>query len=313
MFIAGVVGCALTYQDFNVTSVLKVGGRIRVCNGAWSSFAKFDKVAYVNGRILAKADVEEPQAMGLLQILRTVDNSINASWALSYLKSDTLNVDNIIQLPNRNKLKWGVSYSTSTSSNIHNEINVDGLTFQEPDSVEAVTVIDGIRLLPLMNNELLAELLSLPELAWLGLDIGSGSLFPQLAALKNLKWLIVRHYCLRGPLPMNLVANLPDMMWLQVVPKDQVVGASDHAGGLCGLNGTVTHLTRPEMYWPLSRLDLYNNQITGQLPPHLLSLATFVDFSNNKISGSIPGVRASMRLVAKRVKLSGNKLEVSFT
>lgn len=162
-----------------------------------------------------------------------------------------------------------------------------------------------------MNLQLTAALLSLPELRLMTLDIGKGTLAPQLAALEHLEKIGIKHYCLRGTLPDNLLSSLYNLFWLEVVPKERAVGASDPAGGLCGLSGSLHNHTRPGNFPPLFYLFLQNNQITGQLPTQLLSLATHIDLSNNKISGSIPGVNMSSKLVAEDLNLYSNQLEVS--
>ncbi|WIA23159.1 hypothetical protein OEZ85_001490 [Tetradesmus obliquus] len=102
----GVVGCSLTYQDVNVTSALKAGQQVRVCNQGWSSFAEFDRVAFINGSILAQAPMQEAQAMGLLQVLRAVDSTITASWALQYFVcSMSTGIPIPIHTPNKKSLE----------------------------------------------------------------------------------------------------------------------------------------------------------------------------------------------------------------
>lgn len=304
----------MTYHDVNVTSAIKVGEQVRVCNKGWSSFVELDKVAVINGSVLAKAEMEESQAMGLLQVLRTADSSITASWALQYcLKCNFPISGTTIQTPNNRRLQWSVACSTSYNDLGKALVNVNSLTLREAASGVALTVTEGIQQLPMMNEALVSALLGFTEVTFLYLDVGGGMISPQLAALKKLTTLLIWHYCLRGALPANVMASLCSLRWLQVVPMARAVGASDPAGGLCGLSGTLVHHTRPETLPPLNRLDLFNNQITGQLPPQLLSMAVSIDLSNNKISGSIPGLTASSKVVAEKVRLQGNMLEVSLT
>lgn len=71
------------YTDFNVTANLTPGKHIRVCNDRWVSFAAFDRVAIIRGSVLAPLQIEEPQAVGLLQLLKTVDSSITPEWAVA--------------------------------------------------------------------------------------------------------------------------------------------------------------------------------------------------------------------------------------
>jgi hypothetical protein len=101
--ITGVVGCALTYPDVNVTSALTTGKLVRVCNDNWPSFVAFDKVADIRGSVLADSEIEESQAMGLLQALRSSDASITAEWAVKYL---ACGVNRVIVLPKGKQIPW---------------------------------------------------------------------------------------------------------------------------------------------------------------------------------------------------------------
>jgi hypothetical protein len=306
-----VVGCALTYQDVNVTTALKDGQPVRLCNGAWSSFAEFDKVAFIDGSILAKADMEETQAMGLLQVLRAVDSSLTAGEALQHLKCTLPTNDKVVQLPNLQKLDLGIGCSNSTNSQQQTVVNVVSIRCKEPKTAAPSSIAEGSRLLPSMGSELVPALLSFADLETLEMDIGGGLLPQQLLTLHKLQLLSVGHYCLQGDLPVDILASLPDLLWLEIFPKEHAVGGVASGGGLCGLHGSLLHMNPPRRGWSLSSLLLPNNQITGQLPADLLSFAAIIDLSGNKISGSIPGLSASSTVAAYNINLSGNRLEVS--
>jgi hypothetical protein len=187
----------------NVTTALNVGRQVRVCNDGWSSFAEFDKVAFIHGSVLAKADMEESQAMGLLQVLRAADSSTTADWALQYLKRTLPRPGITIQMHNNQTLRctsWHVGCSSQQTV-----VSVDTLVCREPDSAAPLTIADGIRLLPSMDKELVAALLSLTELTSFDIDIGGGKLFPELANFQNITDVLIIHYCLQGPLPTNLI------------------------------------------------------------------------------------------------------------
>lgn len=306
----GVVGCSLTYQDVNVTATLKAGQQVRVCNKGWSSFADFNRVSFINGSILSRAPMREAQAMGLLQVLRAVDSSITATWALPYLKCGTTSTGNIVQTPNNKQLQWLLSCNSSFSSSKQAPVAVESFGLIEAESGASKTTTEGIELLPSMNDMFVSALLSLKELKYLALTVGDGMILPQVAALTKLCQLYLQHYCLQGALPTSLMAS-PELE-LHVVPRRRGIGASHPTGGLCGLSGTINHHLRPEAYSPMRIIDLSNNQITGQLPSQLLSIATDIDLSNHEISGSIPGLNASSRPFAERIHLQGNKLEGLF-
>jgi hypothetical protein len=115
---AGVVSRALFYKDVNVSSALPSGKQVRVCNPAWSSFAAFDKVAFIQGSVLASSEIEETQAHGLLQVLKAVDAAITPSLALrDYLHCQKLKLmvrpDVVVTTPSGKTILWGLNCSTS--------------------------------------------------------------------------------------------------------------------------------------------------------------------------------------------------------
>lgn len=63
--------------------------------------------------------------------------------------------------------------------------------------------------LPSLDDEFVAALRSLPDLRLLDIQVGRGSLLPQIGSLsQHLLWLKIRSICMRGPIPVNLIANM---------------------------------------------------------------------------------------------------------
>uniref|UniRef100_A0A383W3I5 Peptidase C1A papain C-terminal domain-containing protein n=1 Tax=Tetradesmus obliquus TaxID=3088 RepID=A0A383W3I5_TETOB len=121
------------------------------------------------------------------------------------------------------------------------ENNITYLHFEVlnvPSSISA-----ALRVLPTLDEELVAALRSFPALQQLQLYVGSGTLVPQLAALSSLEVIELHHYCLRGSVPARLVGGMPNLNSLTVTPVDHAAGGSDPAGGLCGISGTYPDLS----------------------------------------------------------------------
>jgi hypothetical protein len=289
---AGVVGCALLYKDINITSHLQPGKRVRVCNDAWRSFAVFDKVAVMRGSALASSLVRESDAVGLLQVLKQVDSLVTPKWLLDNLQcSDS---KKRLVTPSGTSIIWqtGCCDGAVNCTEAVKTIKTLTLEFDAASLGLAGNVAEAIRILPALDEELVAGLRSLPDLRDLHLMVGSGTLLPQLASLSNLETLHIKYYCLRGTIPSTLVAGLPRLAQFGVLNVERAVGATDPAGGLCGLSGTLPNMrlldkTSTGKY---SYLDLSFNQLTGQLPAGLLALAQDINLSHNRFSGSIPGI-----------------------
>jgi hypothetical protein len=313
MPVTGVVGCKIVYKDVNVTSVLAAGEPVRVCNADWASFAAFDKVAVINGSVLAshQAEVAETQMMGIVQLLRTVDATITLSWFANSIKEYvgcTAHFDPpqieiktpqgiTVRLLRRCSggeppaFRWNISY-----------VKLDVLN-------PPVSVTDALQVFPVLDLELVAALHSLPGLKILAMCVSSGTLLPQLGALTSLVTIQLSHYCLRGPLPARLLKDMTNLRSLTITPVTAAAGATDPAGGLCGHSGTLPDVSALGL--KLDNLELSYNQLTGQLPLSLLSLAGEVALQHNRFSGSIPG---SSQLMPRlhTVDLSNNNLEVTY-
>jgi hypothetical protein len=163
--------------------------------------------------------------------------------------------------------------------------------------------------------ETVAALRSFPALKSLVLNVGTGTLLPQLTSLASLQDFYINYYCLRGSIPARLLGGMPRLERPTIKSVATAFGAADPAGGLCGISGTLPSVSSELM----THLDLSYNQLTGQLPSSLLSLASWIDLQNNKFSGSIPGYQAipldaPLGVHAKQVAsidLSNNALEAS--
>lgn len=103
---------------------------------------------------------------------------------------------------------------------------------------------------------------------------------------------------------------MPNLRYLTV--RAVIAGASDPAGGLCGISGPSPKAPVPHNM-SLLYLDLSYNQLTGQMPGGLLSLARVIDLKHNKFTGAIPGHQARKLHgpQAKWLDLSDNLLEAS--
>lgn len=227
------------YQDVNVTNVMLVGKTVRVCNSDWTSFAAFDRVAVVNGSVMTGSDFPEAQAVGLVQLLRRVDASVTPSW---FVLGGVPRCRPGLGAPPPKPFKTpngtavSVRYTCPPGEN-----NITYLHFEVlnvPSSISA-----ALRVLPTLDEELVAALRSFPALQQLQLYVGSGTLVPQLAALSSLEVIELHHYCLRGSVPARLVGGMPNLNSLTVTPVDHAAGGSDPAGGLCGISGTYPDLS----------------------------------------------------------------------
>jgi hypothetical protein len=305
----------LLYNDLNVTSHLQPGKQVRVCNEDWKSFSTFDKVAVMRGSVLAASTLRESDAVGLLQVLKRVDRSVTPEWVLQNVQcSDS---KQRLVTPNGMNMIWKASccYDALNCTDTAKTVQALTLEFDALSLGLADNVDDVNRILPALDDELVASLRSLPELRDLYVMVSSGTLLPQLASLSKLEKLYIRHYCLRGTIPNNLVAGMPRLAQLGVLNVERSVGAADPAGGLCGLSGTLPNmkLLGKPANGQYSFVDLSFNQLTGQLPTGLLSLASDINLSHNRFSGSIPGIASLGNTSVQTpfgLALNDNQLEV---
>jgi hypothetical protein len=298
------------YKDINVTTMLPAGKHIRACNSDWKFFEDFDKVAVISGSPMASAASAEAPAYGLLQLLKKVDEAVTPDWILQRLRSvkpfETL-IPTKETTPGGKQVKLGVKCTQWVPPSPCNITMLHIEVINVPDGIK-----DALNMVPALDARLVAALRSLTDLQWLEIHVGGGSLLPQLASFPNLETLRVYYYCLRGPLPPGLLAGLPSLLSVSVSPVARAAGASDPAGGVCGISGSLPQsftfaAASPDVS---TMLDLSNNRLAGQLPQGLLTVANAVYLQNNLFSGSVPAGTAD-RPRAFLLDLSGNQLEVS--
>jgi hypothetical protein len=249
--------------------------------------------------------------MGLLQILRRVDASVTPSWCIANNVGVWCPLGSVgfktVTTPNGVAIKYDYMCQ-SIESNSNRSVR---FLYLEVLNVPS-KINDALQLLPALDAELVAALRNLPDLQQLRLSIGSGTLMPQLAALTSLQSLNLYHYCLRGSIPAQLIDGLPKLEYLRITPVAAAAGATDPAGGLCGVSGTLPNIGRVPRLALLEQLDLSYNQLTGQLPQILLSLAGVILLQRNRFSGSIPGRNGQQGIMrATQIDLSSNVLQVT--
>jgi hypothetical protein len=305
---AGVVGCALVYTDVNVTTALNSGNVVRVCNDNWSSFAVFDKVAVIRGSVLTNSEIKESQAMGLLQMIRSTDAAINATWALKYLACSIDSLpDTLLVTPSGKSVYLAIG--CSKQRNLLGKADVTSFAFNR-------YIGETTRLSSTLDTSLVTALMSLPSMNTLEITIGTGSLLPQLGTLSQLRTILIRHSCLRGTLPASIFSGLTKLTTFSAVRLANVLDVDGLPGVDCGISGTLPNIQlRGKSPRTFTSFDLSGNQLTGQLPAGLLSLATLVSLPNNRFSGSIPGVQVAggvvADVVAVDINLQGNDLKVT--
>jgi hypothetical protein len=310
----GVVGCGIKYMDVNVTTVMPDGKPVRVCNSDWTSFAAFDRVAVIKGGVVDSSvtSIGEEQTMGLIQLLRRVDVDVSLTW----MRNNIVSIQCFESWPQAKlQLKFpnGASVVVKPSCVINGDDYIDDVVTLHLTVLDVPSSIhDALHVVPALDLELVAALRNLPYLKELVLDVGSGTLLPQLAALNSLEVLELHHYCLRGPVPASLLEGMPNLRRLTITPVAAAAGATDPATGLCGVSGALPDVALPRRT-QLSHLDLSYNQLSGQLPSSLLSLARTLALHHNQFRGSIPGfVRSQAKgVTASTIDLSNNVLEAS--
>jgi hypothetical protein len=301
----------MNYKEINITATLPPGRSIRVCNNDWKAFENFDKVATVSGSRMARAASGEGPAYGLLQLLKKVDASVTPDWVLQRLRSvpafETF-IPTKETTPGGVQLKLGVKCAAWIPPLPCNITMLHLEVLNVPDGPAA-----ALQAVPSLDAGLVAALRSLVDVQLLELYVGSGTLLPQLASFPKVVTLTINHYCLRGPLPPALVASLPSMQSLTITPVARAIGASDPAGGMCGISGTLPATFKFDsaaLGGAQTLLDLSNNRLTGQLPQGLLAMASTLYLQNNMFSGSLPAGTTDLAQVVV-LDLSKNQLEVS--
>jgi hypothetical protein len=222
--------------------------------------------------------------MAIVHLLRMVDPSITTEWffmnGLQCAPQSTIKEKPVLTpRGTRIKLKY---WCSGLSDPIGAQRDVLGLHLRVlPDSVS-----DALRVLPALDHELVASLRSLEFLQTLVMEVGSGTLLPQLASLASLEVMEFHHYCLRGPIPENLFTDMPNLRRLVVTPASAARQANDPNVGVCGVSGRLQNNVLPSSN--PTELSLSYNQLTGELPSRLLYVANKIALQGNKSSGSIP-------------------------
>jgi hypothetical protein len=308
----GTVGCTLHYRDINVTSTLRPGKTVRLCNKLWKEFVGFDRVAYIKGSALALAagsgnvgvytsNVPETEAYALVQVLRAVDPSVTVDWAISTSAVTGCNLDKSLTTPS------GCTVSLLWSCLVRVPAQKQWLqrNYQQLRMTIWHDYQDRFECFPELNDHLVTALMSLPRLADLELTVRGGSLLPQLGSLKDMVHFNLHHYCLRGSLPAHLLKSWHAASSISITGGPEYMDAAGSAP--CGLSGTLPSR------WPGSNpnmtINLSNNQLSGELPEDLLDWGSSIRLHGNHLSGKVPGPGDVIN--ADHIDLSDNLLEVS--
>lgn len=160
---------------------------------------------------------------------------------------------------------------------------------------------------------LVAALLALERLQHLYITVNDGVTPPQLGALRSLKTLHVRHWCLGGTLPavFGWSGGWRNMTQLTIKAHEDAV-ARARLDARCGVRGSIPGAWGTQLPY-LTRLDLSNNAFTGALPPELGLMRNMTDLllANNKLSGALPLEYAGIGDQLYTFDVSGNRLQGS--
>jgi hypothetical protein len=266
---------------------LRVGGKVKVCNNEWTSFAAFNKVAVLSGSPLAVSDLKESEAMGVLQLLHIVAGNskavITPGWAwdkglLTCRNNNSRSSKTLVEIGGKTVLLDLVCSLNGASTQLASKHSVGALTLDVQNPFESVA--DALKYLPSLDEglELVAALSSLTELSSLDMLIGGGALRPQLASLRKLTTFRLRHYCLGGSIPANLLdGGWPRLKEFVVVPVASAIGAANPEAnaGICGLSGSLLAMVIPTTtsalnHWRASKA-LYT--LCSSNHPQLITLA----------------------------------------
>jgi hypothetical protein len=311
----GTVGCTLHYRDVNVTTALKIGKTLRLCNTAWVEFIAFDRVAYVKGSALAAYTgpgsvnttiIHETEAYALMQVLRAVDRNVTVDWAVSQAAVTGCIKDMSLTTPGGYTVRffWICPSRELGEGFAALRGNVQTLTLEVTDGPQ-----DSLLRHPTLDEHLVTALLGLLWLNGLTLTVGCGYLLPQLGSLANMAFLYVQHYCLRGQLPAQLLKTWSIATVIDITGE---LGYYDTAGSEpCGLSASLPARNscglggcNPERLFTLD-----NNRVTGDLPEDLLAWGGTISLAGNQFSGTVPG--AAGIITALSVDLFFNQPEVS--
>jgi hypothetical protein len=311
-----VVGCTLHYQDINVTSTLKVNKTARLCNSAWVSYVAFDKVACINGSVLAPytglsgvrgRSIPETEAMALVELLKAVDPDVNSSWAVS--KKAVFGFDHYSSQPLTTARNFIVLFWWSALSDEHpskfKPLHVTDISLDVTDGPT-----QPLSRHPTLNEHMVAALMNFPKLRTLYITVGGGELLPQLGSLAELLSIHITHFCLRGRFPVSLLVSWKYLETLAVSRESRFKDPAD--GAPCGISGTLpTHLPSSSC----GIIDLCNNQLTGRLPLNLLTWGerqgTMIRLNNNQLTGPLPACHPDDTITTWELSIANNNLEVS--
>lgn len=156
----------------------------------------------------------------------------------------------------------------------------------------------------LMNRGLAELLLTFQELRRLEMLAASGSTVPpQLGGLSKLEHFDVWGVCWQGRLPPNLGEGLQQIRSLKIRYWQDLKLPS------CGVQGTLPArwgLTMPFLtsFW------LYNNRLTGTLPPEFSGWSNLAEFwvASNQLTGVLPSSYAAWENIWS-IDLSNNNLQ----
>jgi hypothetical protein len=290
----GTVGCALHYRDVNVTSTLRPGQTVRLCNTVWTEFVAFDRVAFVQGSALAPYAgpdgvhnamlIAETEAYALVQVLRTVDPTITTEWAIAHAAVIGCYTDTSLET-NGDTLRF--SWLCCNGLDTHHSViqHVDSLRFEVTDGPE-----DALQRRLAMDENLVAALMNLPLLRFLK-AVGRGSLLPQLGSLAAMRGIYIEHFCLQGQLPPQLLTAWSSADRIAIVGQSGYVDSENSEP--CGVIGTLParRSCGQEECNPGLQLILNFNRISGNLSTDLLEWGTHISLATSCAGQSMGSTR----------------------
>lgn len=257
-------GCTLHYQDVNVTALVPPGAKVLVCNEAWASFAVFNQVAYLQPSERYNGVLIPAKEAAILEKIQYVvqDGSLlipieqRIYWQMNCTFNDTSLIPMNSSAGGQYIMQWGAICSNGAGKpGVITKLNINFL----PNTGKFVPSA----FVPQLTEELGLMLLNLEHLQWLHIEVLSGTIPPQLGALKSLKTVWIMHYCLTGPLPTYLISEWRGLEDLQIT-RTLIGGINyvDPSGGECGVEGPI-----PAAWFAkesnVTKVDLSHNRLSG--------------------------------------------------